>query len=268
MDELQKPQEEKVAKNNFSIPAAIILAGLLIAFGIYMSGRSSQSAQTAPSATQAATAATAVKPVTSTDHILGDPNAPITVIEYADLECPFCKEFEGTMQTIMDSYGKQGEVAWVYRNFTVHSLAPNEADAAECANALGGNTVYWNYINDIFATTTSEDDLNPAVLPAVASELGINVTKFNACLASNTYLGLVQQQTSDAVAAGGQGTPFSVMLLKTPLTAAKQNTITAYIASNGLSQNVSISTDGKQIDLNGALPLQIVTYLIDTILAK
>jgi len=266
MDENTKMEAEvKAEKSSLSIPGAIVIVGILIAGAILLSNRPNTPAPTNTAQPQTPTSIS-IKPVNASDHILGDPNAPITIVEYSDLECPFCKMFQSTMHSIMDTYGKNGQVAWVYRNFTVHSLAPNEADAAECANAEGGNTLYWNYIDDIFATTTSTDSLDPAVLPAVAGELGLNVTKFNTCLSGNTYLSLVEQETNDAEAAGGDGTPYSVMILKTALPAEKATAIENYVIQNNLAQNIILSSDNKNIALNGAIPLANVTAILDLIL--
>jgi protein-disulfide isomerase len=257
--------DQKEQLNNLSIPAAIVLAGLIIALGIYAS-----KATPAPVVKQAATTAPSInlKPVSADDHILGNPDAPVVVVEYSDLECPYCKMFEGTMQTVMNTYGKQGQVAWVYRHFIIHSLAPNEADAAECANAQGGNTIFWNYVNDVFSTTTSMDDLSPSVLPAIAGELGLDVSKFNTCLANQTYMPVVQADVTDGTNAGANGTPYSVMVLKTALTADQVTTINNYIASTGLAANIWLSSDNIKIALNGALPIDVMTKLLDTVLGK
>ncbi len=107
-----------------------------------------------------------MKPVTSSDHIFGDVNAPVKVVFYSDLECPFCKSFHETMTQIMNSsYGKDGKVAWVYRHFPLkqlHSKAPKEAEAAECAAELGGNDAFWKFINKINEVTPANNKLDQA----------------------------------------------------------------------------------------------------------
>ena len=176
-------------KNNFIIPASIIIAGFLIAAGIYFAdkGKNSPATQNAPTV---ASTNINVNPVSNKDHILGDPNAPIAIVEFSDTECPYCKMFETTMNTIMDTYGKAGQVAWVYRYFpldALHSKSRNEAEAVECSNTLGGNTVFWKYLDEVYTTTNSNNSLDPAELPVIAKDVGLDVTKFNACLASNKY---------------------------------------------------------------------------------
>ena len=73
-------------------------------------------------------ATSAVRPVNGEDHILGNPDAPVKLIEFSDFECPFCKRFHPTMKRLMDEYGEDGRVAWVYRHFpldAIHSKAPD-----------------------------------------------------------------------------------------------------------------------------------------------
>jgi protein-disulfide isomerase len=93
-----------------------------------------------------------IEPVSATDHILGDPNAEIVIVEYSDLGCPFCKIFHATMHEIVDEY--EGKVAWVYRHYPIkelHPIAPEAAEASECVAELGGNAKFWEYIDEIFS---------------------------------------------------------------------------------------------------------------------
>lgn len=94
---------------------------------------------------------TVLAPVTEADHILGDVNAEVTIIEYSDLECPFCARFQETKNEIMTSY--PGKVRWVMRHFPlsdIHPHAKSYAYAAECANELGGNDAFWSMTDYIF----------------------------------------------------------------------------------------------------------------------
>ena len=99
-----------------------------------------------------------LKPISAEDHILGKLDAPIIIVEYSDLECPFCKVFHRTMHEVMDKYGKDNKVAWIYRQFPIdslHSKARKEAEATECANELGGNDGFWKFTDEVFGTTNS-----------------------------------------------------------------------------------------------------------------
>jgi protein-disulfide isomerase len=191
----------------YILPITIVVAGLLIAGAVFFVGKSGTTAPPASGTAQAIN----FPPVTSADHMLGNPNATVKVIEYADLECPYCKVFNTTMHQVMDYYGQSGNVAWIYRPFPlgqIHSKAPKEAEAAECAADQGGSAEFFKYIDQIYTITPSENNLDLAQLPAIAQQQGLDMTQFNSCLNSGKYATKVQDSYNDAIKAGGTGTPF------------------------------------------------------------
>ncbi|MEN9622198.1 MAG: hypothetical protein RLZZ67_632 [Candidatus Parcubacteria bacterium] len=200
-----------------SIPVAIIVAGALIAFGIYMSGKST----VAPAvATAPAKQTVDIAPVSSADHVLGDRKAPITMVVYSDIECPFCKRFHDTIKTIVTEY--KGKVAVAFRHFPVHQNSVKEGEAVECAAEVGGNDAFWKYTDAIFAETKSNNGIELSRLPGIAKEIGLDVTKFNACLASGKFTAKIEKDQADVIKAGAGGTPYSVIFApngeKIPLT--------------------------------------------------
>lgn len=230
-------------KNNLLVPAAIIIAGALIAAGIYFGGGlPSTGGQAGPTGPSPEELAKKVPPVTAADHIIGDPKAQVVIIEYSDLECPFCKTFHVTLQQLMSDYKSGGKVAWVYRHFplNIHPKAANEALAAECVASLGGNDAFWKFIDGVFAVTPSNNQLDPAELPKIAKEVGVDGVKFDACMKAATYKQKIDASIQDAVKAGGDGTPFSVI----------------------------VSTKGDFIPLVGAYSLEEVKQVVDGLLAK
>lgn len=197
-----------------SVPISIVVAGILIAGAVYYSSGKTPT-KTALQAVQPTT--TSMRPISADDHILGNPNADLIIVEYSDTECPFCKQFHATLQRVMAEYGKDGKVAWVYRHFPIvslHSKAPKEAEALECANELGGPAKFWEYTNTIYQVTTSNNTLDPSQLPVIAKTVGLDVAKFNTCLSSGKYAAKVQADYDDAVKAGGRGTPNSIIVSK------------------------------------------------------
>ncbi|MBA4320403.1 MAG: hypothetical protein C0412_18550, partial [Flavobacterium sp.] len=254
-------------KNNLVIPAAILLAGFVIATGIYLSNKGDT--PTVNTDIAAKQSEISLKPVSKEDHILGNPDAPIKIVEFSDTECPFCKRFQTTMQTVIDTYGKDGKVAWVYKHFpldSLHSKSRKEAEATECANELGGNTAFWKMLDTIYAETNGNDSLDAAKLPEFAKSSGIDVIKFNICLASGKHAATVEADFQDGVKAGAQGTPYNILVLKDKLSSSAENTIQDFVAKNGLVQNVIISSTKKEIVLNGALPIQMVKTILDAII--
>lgn len=193
--------------NNYILPITIVVAGLLIAGAVFFAGKSQ-----VPGANgnQANSNAKPYNP--SKDHILGNPSAPVKIIEYADLECPHCKAFNTTMHQVMDYYGKGGKVAWVYRPFTIFTRSPKEAEAAECAADQGGDTMFYRYLDKVYDVTPGEDGLDPAQLPVIAQDMGLNLTTFKACLDGGKYTTKVADSRAEAIAAGGQGTPYILVM--------------------------------------------------------
>lgn len=232
-------------KTNLLIPAAIIIAGALIAIGIFF-GSSRGSSGTIPDGADQPNILDLIKnvaPISNTDHIQGDAKALVTVIEFSDLECPFCKTFHQTMQSLMDEYGSDGKIRWVYRHFPLvglHPKATKEAEAAECAGELGGNEIFWKYITKVFEITPSNDGLDSAELPKIAVSLGLDKAKFETCLASGKHIARIEAQSQDAQNSGGNGTPFTII----------------------------ITAKGDYIPVGGAVPLAEMKQKIDAALKK
>ena len=225
------------ASPSYAVPFAIVIAGIAIAGAIYFGDNKKTVPAVAAGKPQVAGT---VDPVTPVDHILGNPNAEVIIVEYSDTECPFCKSFHSTMQRVMGEYGDSGKVAWVYRHFPLpfHSKAPKEAEATECANKLGGNVKFWEYTNKIFEVTLGNNQLDPAELPKIAKTVGLDVTAFNTCLASGEMKAIVDANMASGNKAGVSGTPHSIVLV-----------------------------DGKVVTaINGAQPYEQVKAVIDELL--
>jgi protein-disulfide isomerase len=204
------------SKTNYSTPVAIVLAGLIIAGAMFFSdGKKDVDTGKVKVPAQKVSSLDNVRPVSADDHIRGNPNAPIIIVEYSDTECPFCSRFHNTMKQVVDTYGKNGQVAWVYRHSPLdqlHSKSRKEAVAQECAGELGGNDKFWEYTDRIYAVTPANDGLNVLELPKIAEYIGLDVAKFNTCLASGKYDAKIQADLENAQATGGQGTPWNVVI--------------------------------------------------------
>lgn len=195
-------------KQQVLIPVAIVAAGLIVAGAVFFVKK--------PATPRLDGTATAVRPVDATDHILGNPDAPIKLIEYSDLECPYCKQFQTTMHALMDEYGPSGKVAWVYRHFpitNIHPKAVKEAEASECAAELGGNELFWKYVDRIYEITPSSNGLDLGKLPVIAEELGMDRAKFEQCLESGKYEKKVRDGFKEAVELGARGTPHTLLMV-------------------------------------------------------
>jgi protein-disulfide isomerase len=212
MEENKKGLGEKI-----SLPVSIVLAGLLIAGGIYLNGRITKSNPTPNQQQQlkSANLSDSVRPIDASDHILGNASARVVVVEYSDTECPFCKNFQSTMNTIMQNYGKDGTVAWVYRHYPIAQLHPksfHEAVATECAASIGGNSKFWEYLDKIYEVTPSNNGLDPAQLSVIAKAIGLSSSDFDSCLSSNKFADRVNADIKNAGEIGIDGTPYSIVI--------------------------------------------------------
>ena len=225
--------------NKLAVPFAIVVAGALIAGALYFSNV--KTAKVANNGQNPTAQVGDMRKVSSDDHILGNPNASLILVEYSDTECPYCKQFHTTLQRLISEYGNDGKVAWVYRHFPIDQLHPKsrkEAEATECANELGGPSKFWEYINMVYEKTPSNNGLDPAQLPKFAKAIGLDEKAFNDCLSSGKYAAKVEADYQDAIKSGGRGTPHSIL----------------------------ISKDGTKTPIQGAYPYEQLKSIIDAAL--
>lgn len=179
---------------------------------------SEQEAQVAARAEQVRLANEKVKNVRAVspdrDHVYGNPEAAISLIEYSDFECPFCKRFHPTPKEIVEAYA--GQVNWVYRHYPlgIHNPgAQKQAEASECANELGGNDAFWTYTDAIYARTESNGEGFPLTqLAPLAAEIGLEESRFRECLDSGRYATRVQEDFDEGTQIGITGTPATILL--------------------------------------------------------
>jgi protein-disulfide isomerase len=143
------------------------------------------------------------------DAVLGDPDAPITVVEFSDFECPFCQKFfSNSLPSIIENYVNTGKVKLVYRDYPLasHSGAFLAAEAAECA---GEQDAYYA-MHDLLFQELSVWNIAADPVPIFkqfAADLGLEVLEFNACMDSHKMQAEVSADMSDGIAAGVSGTP-------------------------------------------------------------
>ncbi len=200
--------------NQMGTPIAIVIAGGLVALALVFGGNGGGAQVAQRPAEKQAPTKDQVVAVSPSDHILGNPDAPVKIIEYTDLECPFCKRFHGTMQQIVTEF--DGQVAWVIRNFPLEQLHPNApalAETAECIASVAGNDAYWKFLDEIVV-------IAPLNTPFPMNQLDATVAKFapldavKACVTAGTHVEKIQQQIAEAVESGGNGTPHSIIIDK------------------------------------------------------
>jgi protein-disulfide isomerase len=220
-------------KSSLTVPLAIALGGIIVAVAVYVS-----MPKTSPIG---AGNPALVRPITSTDHILGNPAAPVMIVEYSDFDCEYCKDFHTTLHQVIADAGVNGKVAWVFREFPLTEIHPNalpHARAAECIAKVVGNDTFWKFANSLFANQPVE----PARYGALAQAAGVSGDAFAACYAdaAASVDTRIMADRENALAVGAQGTPYSLILVA-----------------------------GKPpVVMDGAYPYDAVKQLVDQALAK
>lgn len=151
---------------------------------------------------------------------MGDPNAPVKIVEFSDYQCPFCDRFsKETEPSLVESYISTGKVYFTYRSTgnwvsqNINSGLTESEDAAEAAYCAGDQGMYWEMHDMIFANVLGEDvgSFTDRRLSAIAEKLGLDMTQYEECYSSNKYRDEVVKDGQDALAAGVQGTPSFVL---------------------------------------------------------
>ncbi len=153
--------------------------------------------------------------VVAEDHLRGDSNAKVVLVEYTDFECPFCQRFHATMEEVMTEYGN--DVAWVLRHYPLpfHANAQKASEAAECVAEIGGNDAFWAF-SDLYFETTDGSGTGVAVeeMGALAGKVGVDVGAVQECVDSGRMAEKVQAQMDAGSAAGVTGTPGTYVVTK------------------------------------------------------
>lgn len=217
-------------KGSLGVPVAIVIAGIIIGGAVLLRGSDSVSA---PHGNEERKEHSAIREFSDDDFILGNPNAPVTIVEYSDFECPFCGRVHVTLTELVEN--RPDDVKWVFRHFPltqIHSRAQRAAIAGECAGRLGGNDTFWQFADTLF---NRQRELGDALYTEEATRLGLDATAFSACLKDPEVREAVMLDFSEAVASGGRGTPHMVV----------------------------INSRGEQTPLSGALPYETFDHIVN-----
>lgn len=131
---------------------------------------------------------------------IGAPQARLTVVEFSDFQCPYCKEMQGTIRRVMQSYGSYVKVVFRHLPLEIHPQAFPAAQAAVCA---AEQRRFWQYHDALFAS----EDLSPTTLNKIAANLNLDLTKFGHCLDSESSRMVVLEDMREAKQLGIKGTP-------------------------------------------------------------
>lgn len=218
----EAPQEETASRNpfltGFLTGGGVILLFLIIFFNITPkqsslkaqinpSGNSgspekqqpAQGAAQQPSVYEAQ--ATQTFTIAKDDHIRGNPDAAITLVEFSDFQCPFCERQYRTLKQLLNEYPQK--IRLVYRHFPLgfHQFAQKAAEASECASEQGK---FWEYHDKLFE---NQSDYSVANFKKWAGDLGLQTSQFNSCLDGDKYASRIQADAKEGAQKGVNGTP-------------------------------------------------------------
>lgn len=200
---MDEQTQTRSSGNKLMLPVSIVIAGVLIAGAImYKPGQTSYTA----SAGDTLDATLSV----DDDIVLGDANAPVTLIIFGDYQCPFCKKQNDEVESRLRSeYVDTGKVKMVFRDFPLENIHPEAKPAAIAAQCAGAQGKYWQYHDELFKR---QDLLSGSSFnyELGAKNVGVaDLAAFKACLTDPAVKAEVEKDLKDGVALGIRGTPAS-----------------------------------------------------------
>ena len=143
----------------------------------------------------------AVKIEVGSAPVLGPKNAPITIVEWSDFQCPFCARAEPTLQQLQKEYPGKIRIAWKHQPLSFH---PNAMPAAEAAMAAHEQGKFWQFHDALFQR---QGELSPALYDQVAKDLGLDMGRFHASIQAHKHAAQIQADMAAGNAVGAEGTP-------------------------------------------------------------
>jgi Na+/H+ antiporter NhaA len=136
------------------------------------------------------------------DHVRGSPDAPVTLVEYGDYQCPYCGHAEDTIRELLDSFGD--DLRYVWRQLPLNDVHPNAQMAAEAAEAAAAQGAFWEMHDTLLA---HQDELTPRALRRYAADVGLDVGRFWEELRRREHAPRIADDVASADASGVAGTP-------------------------------------------------------------
>lgn len=211
VQEVKKDSKEIVIDlDAIAIPGAIIIAGLIIAGAILLTNRgggntNTGNIDTTNTDTQDQEFADATTNIGNSPYLGDKKKAKVALVEYTDFQCPYCaRHATDTKPSIIKDYVDTGKIIYVVKNFPLDfhgQIAIDTANASLCVKEIGGNSKYFDFYAKGYSQKTTDDLAN------IVKGLGINMDKYNTCMAEKRYADQITQDTADGTKAGVQGTP-------------------------------------------------------------
>ncbi len=202
-------------RNTLLLPIAVLIAVGIVGFSAWHVSRDGNDDAVASDDQREELDVEQIRTIQPDDHVFGNPNAQLIFIVYSDFGCPYCRTYHATMHSIINLYGGDGDVAWVYRHLplvSLHPEAPMYALASECVADLGGNQAFWDFSDDLFEKLEPGVIVEAQGLLDLAEDVGVSRVDFASCMRSNELMDKVEEDFNEIVDAGVVATPYTVVI--------------------------------------------------------
>ncbi len=157
--------------------------------------------------------------IDSNEYTVGSGKNKVVLLEYSDLECPFCKKLHvETMPEIYKNFGAKIDIAFRHFPLPFHKKALTEADGALCARDIGGQSAYKNFIEKVYEKTSGNDTLDLSLLPSFATEIGLDENRYRDCIGnastSEKHISIIESDLQEGSELGVSGTPTLFVLIR------------------------------------------------------
>lgn len=142
------------------------------------------------------------RPIDESDHVLGSADAPVTLVEYGDFQCPYCRAAHFYLKNVLATMGD--DMRLVFRHMPLSQVHPMAQPAAEAAEAAGAQGLFWPMHDSLYE---NQDLLSPALLVRLGQRLGLDMQRFADDVASHRFLPAIKADFMSAVRSGAAGTP-------------------------------------------------------------
>lgn len=144
--------------------------------------------------------------ITDKDHIRGNKDAKVTLVEFSDFQCPYCSKYEPTVSQALAEY--KDKIRVIYKHFPLESIHPFARPAAEASECAAEQGKFWEYHDELFA---NQDKFADSYFGELAKKLGLDTSKFSTCVTSGRGKVKVDADYQQGISAGVQGTPHTLV---------------------------------------------------------
>jgi len=204
-----------------------------------------------------------VPAVSADDNTRGAANARVRLIEYSDIECPFCQEYHEELLTLVEDE-PLANFSWTYRHFPLTQIHPNAFGYAVAAECSAQQNRFNNYLDTLVNRIRGDEEFDKDGLIGLAGTLGLDSNLFASCLNDPEISDAITAESTQATSAGATGTPFSVFEFDRAITEDELENIQGLFGS---STKIVLSDDSQKMAIGGSLGAtqirEIVTLLVD-----